>query len=74
MVISQKIDEKKMGNRGSKSGLLKRPVKEQRVDGSYFGVIPRLRYTLMGCKSGYQVKILSKQLNIKKFSTLTPSP
>ena len=27
----------------------------------------------MGCENSYQVKILSKQLNIKKFSTLTPS-
>jgi len=75
MVISHKIDEKKMGNRGSKSGYLKTPVKEQRVDGSYFGlIIPKLRYTLMGFERNYQVKILSKQLNIKNFSTLTPSP
>ena len=74
MVISHKIDENKMGNRGSKSGLLKRPVKEQRVDGSYFGFIPKLRYTLMGFERNYQVKILSKQLFIKKFSTLTSSP
>ena len=36
MVTSQKIDENKMGNRGSKSDLLKfKPVKEQRVDGSW---------------------------------------
>jgi hypothetical protein len=72
MVISQKIDEKKMGNRGSKSGLLKRTVKEQRVDGSYFGVNPRLRYTLMDFERNYQVKILSKQLNVKNFSGATP--
>jgi len=34
MVISQKMSENKMGNRGSKSGIM--PVKEQRVDGSCF--------------------------------------
>jgi hypothetical protein len=33
-VISHKIDEKKMGNRGSKSEYLLNFVKEQRVDGS----------------------------------------
>jgi hypothetical protein len=37
MVISQKIDENKMGNRGSKSDFKNKSVKEQRVDGSYFG-------------------------------------
>jgi hypothetical protein len=36
MVISQKIDEKKMGNRGSKSDFIIKSVKEQRVDGSWF--------------------------------------
>jgi hypothetical protein len=74
MVTSHKIDEKKMGNRGSKSGYLKIPVKEQRVDGGYFGlIIPKLRYTLMGFERNYQVKILSKQLNIKNFDTLINS-
>jgi hypothetical protein len=34
MVTSQKIDENKMDNRGSKSGYFTYPVKEQRVDGS----------------------------------------
>jgi len=35
MVISQKIDEKKIGNRGSKSELIYiNSVKEQRVDGN----------------------------------------
>ena len=61
-VIRHKIDEKKMGNRGSKS-VLKNTVKEQRVDGSYFGNFPKLRCTLMGCESSYPVKIPSKQLN-----------
>jgi len=36
MVISQKIDEKKMGNRGSKSDFIIKSVKEQRLDGSWF--------------------------------------
>jgi len=35
MVITQKMSENEMGYRGSKSGIM--PVKEQRVDGSYFG-------------------------------------
>jgi len=54
-----------MGNRGSKSGIM--PVKEQRVDGSYFGSTPQLRCTLTGCESSYQIKILSKQLNNRSF-------
>jgi hypothetical protein len=33
-VTSQKMCENKMGNRGSKSGIM--PVKEQRVDDSWF--------------------------------------
>jgi len=33
-VTTQKMIEKEMGNRGSKSGIM--PVKEQRVDGSWF--------------------------------------
>jgi len=75
-VTSHKIDEKKMGNRGSKSEILSpQPkslsVKEQRVDGSYFGFYPKLRCTLMGFERNYQVKIPSNQLNkIKLFSTL----
>ena len=71
MVTSQEIDEKKMGYRGSKSILTPNIVKEQRVDGSYFGSIlyPKLRYTLMGFERNYRIKIPSKQLNIKKFST-----
>jgi hypothetical protein len=32
MVISQKMSENKIDNRGSKSGIL--PVKEQRADGN----------------------------------------
>ena len=33
-VISHEIDEKKMGNRGSKSEFISDSVKEQRADGS----------------------------------------
>lgn len=62
-VIRHKIDEKKMGNRGSKS-VLKFTVKEQRVDGSWSNYSKLLlRCTLMGCESSYPVKIPSKQLN-----------
>jgi hypothetical protein len=59
------MNENEMGNRGSKSVLVSSTVKEQRVDGSYFGSvsIPRLRCTLMGGESSYQIKIPSKQLN-----------
>ena len=72
------MSENEMGYRGSKSEFLNpQPneitVKEQRVDGSYFGSesIPRLRCTLMGGESYYQVKNLSKRFNNKQFSTLT---
>jgi len=86
-VISYEINEKKMGNRGSKSDFKSTSVKEQRVDGSWYRrsnimhlnkgkaytAILRpmyLRCTLMGYESCYQIKIPSKQLNVKKFSTL----
>jgi len=79
MVISQKMSENKMGYRGSKSEFLNpQPkeifVKEQRVDGSYFGSvsIPRLRCTLTGGESRYHIKIPSKQLNTT-FTTATAS-
>jgi hypothetical protein len=64
-VISYSMSENKMGYRGSKSGFKKEPVKEQRVDGSCFGLSPKLRCTLMGGESRYQVKIPSNQLNRK---------
>ena len=67
MVTSHKMNESEMGYRGSKSVLLNSAVKEQRVDGSYFGFYPKLRYTLMGFERNYQVKVLSKQLNKKNF-------
>src|SRR5438034_3919379 len=72
MVTSQNTLEKDMDYRGSKSVTLsskKRSiiVKEQRVDGSWHVC---LRCTLMGFERNYQVKTLSKQLNIKNFSGL----
>jgi hypothetical protein len=75
-VISQEIDEKKMGNRGSKSDFIMESVKEQRVDGSW--CIEKykpmhLRCTLMGFERNYRIKIPSKQLNIKNFSTFNCS-
>ena len=50
--------ERLMGYRGSKSAISKSiVVKEQRVDGSYFGLInPRLRCTLAGLKRDYLIK------------------
>jgi hypothetical protein len=66
MVTSYKMSESEMGNRGSKSDTLNNvSVKEQRVDGSYFGSLnyPKLRCTLMDDESRYQIKIPSKQVN-----------
>lgn len=77
MVTSHKMSENEMGYRGSKSDLLNKSVKEQRVDGSWLLNWPKpirsLRYTLMGFERNYQIKIPSKQLNIKNFSTLNNS-
>ena len=72
-VISHKKDEKKMGYRGSKSEI-NHSVKEQRVDGSWCRYnhlmnVLHLRCTLMGFERNYQVKILTKQFNNRKFST-----
>ena len=69
MVTTHKIDENKMGNRGSKSNFITKFVKEQRVDGSYLFRHDKLRSTLMGGESRYHIKIPSKQLNVKKYST-----
>ena len=73
MVTSHKMIENEMGYRGSKSVLVSsNTVKEQRVDGSWF-IKPKLmnlRCTLMGFERNYQVKIPSKQLNVRTFSTL----
>jgi hypothetical protein len=70
------MKETEMGYRGSKSKFqIPQPneifVKEQRVDGSYFGYKPKLRCTLMNCENSYPVKNLSKRLYNKQFSTLT---
>ena len=71
MVISHKMSENEMGYRGSKSDLLNKSVKEQRVDGSWLLKWPQpirsLRCTLMGFERNYQIKVLSKQLNKKIF-------
>jgi NADH-Ubiquinone oxidoreductase (complex I), chain 5 N-terminus len=74
MVTSCNMSENEMGNRGSKSELLVNFVKEQRIEGSRFitiikYIIMNLRFILMGFERNYQVKILSKQLNINNYST-----
>ena len=91
MVISQKMNENEMGYRGSKSEIqCPQPkefsVNEQRVDGSYFGMlsfsllgagcsISKLRCILMGCESSYQVKIPSNQLFSRyNYSTIMTKP
>ena len=64
--------ENKIGNRGSKSVYTVKTVKEQRVNGNYGILNPlSLRYTLMGFERNYPIQILSKQLNICKFSTFS---
>ena len=59
------MSENKMGYRGSKSNFIVKFVKEQRVDGSYFGYNSKLRCTLMGGESRYQLNIPSKQIIIQ---------
>src|SRR6266481_9799600 len=55
-VISQKIDEKKMGNRGSKSDFIIESVKEQRVDGSW--CIAKIRpYAFKVYSNGFRKKL-----------------
>jgi hypothetical protein len=72
--------ETEIGYRGSKSEIIilqpnKISVKEQRVDGSYCSFrkskFMQLKCILMGFERNYQVKIPSKQLYIKKFSTFS---
>jgi LAGLIDADG DNA endonuclease family len=76
-VTSQKISEKKMGNRGSKSdnSAMAVFVKEQRVDGNNFGskIYPKLRCTLMGCESNYPISNPSKQFIMQTRSFYTHS-
>ena len=77
MVTSHKMTETEMGYRGSKSEIIiQNPqpkyinsVKEQRVDGGYFGISPKLRYTLMGFERYYQISILSNQIIIQTFTS-----
>jgi hypothetical protein len=64
--------EKEMEYRGSKSDLILKSVKEQRVDGSWSSFFKKryLRCTLMGFERNYQIKILSNQINIlRTYST-----
>ena len=76
IVISEGVEEMKMGYRGSKSTMLEENivVKEQRVDGSCIGApelkknLSMLRCTLMGLERDYQNKVLSKSL-IRYYST-----
>lgn len=80
MVTSLKMIEKEMGYRGSKSipGLRwnRKPVivKEQRVDGSWLLnkiAVPNrsLRCTLMGFERNSQIKVLTKQLISRAYTT-----
>lgn len=76
MVISLKMRENKMGNRGSKSVVNKNTaVKEQRVYGSCIGTIlnsPMLRCTLLGFEKNYQIRIPSNHLSsLRLYSTVT---
>ena len=68
--------EREMGYRGSKSNLLAKFVKEQRVDGSWLlnkiaAPNRSLRCTLMGLERDHQIKILTKQLLRITYSTQT---
>jgi hypothetical protein len=75
-VISHKIDEKKMGNRGSKSEFTLNSVKEQRADGSWC-IKPKLIYlrcALTDFERNYQINNLSNQYNKLPFSTLIQKP
>lgn len=78
IVISQKIYESIIGNRGSKSEIrgqrklkLYIAVKEQRVNGSCIEYLNKekysmLRCTLVGFERSYQAKIPSNSINKKK--------
>jgi hypothetical protein len=74
LVKTHKMKETEIDNRGSKSEFITKmdSVKEQRVDGSLCFNKKHIRYTLTGLETGYQLKILSKQLtkNKRTFSTL----
>jgi hypothetical protein len=67
--------EREMDYRGSKSestelsSVINSSEKEQRVDGYYFGINPKLRCTLMGFERNYRIKIPSKHLIKNYYST-----
>ena len=68
-VITLKMKETEIGNCGSKSinkFINKFIVKEQQVNGSLFFKLQlkNIRWTLMGFKRNYQIRILSNQLKI----------
>jgi hypothetical protein len=67
------MKETEMGYRGSKSSLENKFVKEQRADGNWYPSKRYLRCALMGLEISYQIRILSKQLNLKNlfFSTVS---
>jgi hypothetical protein len=75
MVISQEIIERLMEYRGYKSVRYKNlAVKEQRVNGSYNGLInnPMLRCTLKGFERNYQTGIPYKYINTYKYFSSRP--
>jgi hypothetical protein len=74
MVIRHKMSENEMGYRGSKSVFFTNTVKEQRVDGSwdfYTFIFKSLRCTLMSREICPPVKIPTKQLKTRLFTTLS---
>src|ERR1700678_215566 len=70
------MSENEMGYRGSKSDLISRFVKEQRVDGSYFSVsiFEKLRCTLMDCESNYPFSNPSKLIIIPTYTVQGQMP
>ena len=71
-VTSQKMIEREIGYRGSKSERVTVSVKEQRVDGSWQGSHgPCLRCTLTGFVRNHQAKVHSNQINKALYSTVT---
>lgn len=57
------MSENEMGNHGSKSDFITKFEKEQRVDGSWYGVnIPYLRCTLTGFERNCLIKVPSNQI------------
>ena len=72
MVISHKMTEREIGNRGSKSNnkfIWKRATSKWWL---MWSNISHLRCTLMGFERNYQVKIPSNQLNKKQYSARPP--